>query len=77
MERNIRNKKIDSTKLLLKLQLERIIELLETDSNALMSEGWGRDNLSKIRSELKNKMRECRRDMIRLQKLMYGYSVED
>ena len=73
MDKDIRIKKIDSTKALLKLELERVIELLETESEDLWCPSY---RTFKNKSELKSKMSESRRDMIRLEKLMYDYNLE-
>lgn len=57
MNHEERKLKIKSTENLLKEELNRIIELLEVDE---------RNN-----AELRNKMLEARRDMLRLEKLIY------
>lgn len=67
MRDEIRQKAIDSTKILLQAEIKRILELLRND----LGIGFKYDTY-KIKAELKNKMTEARRDMIRLEKLMRG-----
>lgn len=62
------NKRLQETIVLLHAELKRIIELLE--QKEYISVSWYCSN-SGIRAELKNKMAEARRDMKRLEKLMY------
>ena len=73
MDRDTRIKKIDNTKLLLKVEMERIVELLETDSEDLWDANY---KTFQLKSELKAKMHEARRDMIRLEKLLYDYDCD-
>lgn len=72
MNIEIRNKKIKSTKALLQLELNRISELLNTEVNFNLEY-----SMASIKSELKAKMHEARRDMIRLEKLLYDYEYDE
>lgn len=67
-----RKQQISDMRVLLSAELKRIVEIL--DSNIELNIGY--DYVSyKAKAELKNKMLEARRDMIRLEKLMYDYEV--
>lgn len=63
-----RNQQIQDTRMLLLAELKRITSILQSDIKI----GYGYDN-----AELKNKMLESRRDMIRLEKLMYDYNLKE
>ena len=63
-----RNQQIQDTRMLLLAELKRITSILQSD----IKTGYGYDN-----AELKNKMLESRRDMIRLEKLMYDYNLKE
>lgn len=67
-----RKQQISDMRVLLSAELKRIVEIL--DSNIELNIGY--DYVShKAKAELKNKMLEARRDMIRLEKLMYDYGL--
>ena len=59
---------MNNLKKLIILECERVIELIKEDQ--LFAEKWWGRNPN--RAELKNKMKELRRDMMRLEKMLYG-----
>lgn len=67
--KDIKQEKLDIQVPLLKAELLRILELME---NPETFNRWGRE-----KAELKAKMKEARRDMVRLDKLVYGYDVRN
>lgn len=68
MSEEERKKKIETMKVLIKAECLRISELLDTKEElARYSYGPG------ARADLKTKMRELRKDTMRLDHLMYGY----
>ena len=69
LDKDKRAKLIAQEAVSLKCQLARIIALLDTNPMDLGAGGsnWGKSP----QSELKLKMHEARRDMIRLEKIMY------
>jgi len=70
----MRSKKqqINNTRVLLSAELKRITEILDSDAELDMGYSY---RLCKTKAELKGKMLEARRDMIRLEKLMYDYEM--
>ena len=72
MEVKLENRKqqIDNTRALLSAELKRITEILDSDTELDIGHSY---KSYKVKAELKGKMLEARRDMIRLEKLMYDY----
>jgi hypothetical protein len=68
--RAIKSHKLDIQFPLLRAELIRIIELLEDEEKL-------RRTFDNNKAELKAKMHEARRDMLRLEKLLYEYNVVD
>lgn len=69
-----RNQQIKDTRVLLSAELKRITDILESDTELNLGYSY---ELHQSKAELKNKMLEARRDMIRLEKLMYDYDFKE
>ena len=70
MELEDRKQQIDNTRSLLSAELKRITKILDSDTELNIGHSY---KSYKVKSKLKGKMLEARRDMIRLEKLLYDY----
>ncbi len=69
-----KKQRIETMKILIKAECLRIMELLDTKEDLTYPFNIG----PCARSDLKNKMRELRKDSMRLEHLMYGgYAIEE
>lgn len=74
MSNEEKKQKIETMKILIKAECLRIMELLDTKEDLTYPFNSG----PSTRSDLKNKMRELRKDSMRLEHLMYGgYVIEE
>lgn len=74
MDREEKEKKIETMKVLIKAECLRIMELLDTKQDLSYAFTSG----PSAKSELKGKMHALRKDTMRMEHLMYGgYSVEE